>query len=377
MFALRIVLILWLDLALTPRARADDGVIIDPYFRSGIVAIQGALERRDLPGLKYEWLLYTLFNKSTGVPITYVRVACLFLEQTSLFDSVSTLGNQPLSITTEFAAKNDHPWVDGALFQIAAPADTLLKNRSGYRIFLINPDADVIEASVSAAQIKEQLAAIDSVMAGLPPKAKNGSDLGITFIPDSLPMPGGAGLIITQVAAGSPAASAGLQVGDIIETVGDLAVNNSHDLERSLDASEGSQVAVVTLRHMTQETTLSIPVRSEWRPPDGAYTKIDPDDPNASSDLGIRFVPFSVLDSSAVGAIVTEAQSGGPGDKAGVRAGDIILTITRSAVKGDIHQALEKLRGVRAAVMVVLRGRTVLKMNVRFDGGHGDRTPPR
>jgi putative serine protease PepD len=71
---------------------------------------------------------------------------------------------------------------------------------------------------------------------------------------DSLGVDHGAG--IGQVQQGSPAAQAGLKVGDIITKVGDVAINNTGDLTTALTKyGPGTKVTVTFYRGNSQQTT--------------------------------------------------------------------------------------------------------------------------
>jgi serine protease Do len=68
-------------------------------------------------------------------------------------------------------------------------------------------------------------------------------------------VPAGQGVIIVKVAEDSPAATAGLQVGDVIARMGDKTIADSADVQRGLDFYEpGETVAFEIIRNATPQT---------------------------------------------------------------------------------------------------------------------------
>lgn len=69
------------------------------------------------------------------------------------------------------------------------------------------------------------------------------------------------GALITQIMAGSPAANAGLKLGDIIIGINDKDVNSAEDMVQAIHASEiGKKAKVTYWRNGKQQTTELIPV---------------------------------------------------------------------------------------------------------------------
>lgn len=68
-------------------------------------------------------------------------------------------------------------------------------------------------------------------------------------------VPAGQGVIIVKVARDSPAAKAGLQVGDVIARMGDKTIADSADVQRGLEFYEpGETVAFEIIRNATPQT---------------------------------------------------------------------------------------------------------------------------
>ena len=61
---------------------------------------------------------------------------------------------------------------------------------------------------------------------------------------------GGSGALVAEVSPGSPAADAGLEIGDIVVAVDDQPINGSEGLVGVVrDHSPGDQVAIVVVRN--------------------------------------------------------------------------------------------------------------------------------
>jgi len=61
------------------------------------------------------------------------------------------------------------------------------------------------------------------------------------------------GLLVTSVQPGSPAAAAGVQVGDVITSVGSMPVRTKEDLAKALDAAPADAV-MLNLNRGDQKT---------------------------------------------------------------------------------------------------------------------------
>jgi serine protease Do len=58
----------------------------------------------------------------------------------------------------------------------------------------------------------------------------------------------GEGVIVTRVASGSPAANAGIQPGDLIQSVNRKTVNTANDFEKAIAATKGNKVLLLVKR---------------------------------------------------------------------------------------------------------------------------------
>lgn len=166
------------------------------------------------------------------------------------------------------------------------------------------------------------------------------------------------GALVGDVQEGSPAASAGLQRGDVIVEVDGKGVADSRALRMMMaEAAPGSKVRLSIVRgegHVQIDATLGeVPSdeRQAGGPKRGAIGGAGLDLAPLTPDLARRLD----MPEGAPGAVVTRVAPGTRAAEAGIRPGDVIQEIDRAPVKSpnDVKRALEDKR--RAHVLLVWR----------------------
>jgi serine protease Do len=79
----------------------------------------------------------------------------------------------------------------------------------------------------------------------------------------SVGLPERAGLLVRTVAEGSPAADAGLKVGDLLVAAGGVPIASVDDLHRAMDAARASNDLTLDLVRGTDEHTVSVRFASD------------------------------------------------------------------------------------------------------------------
>ncbi len=211
---------------------------------------------------------------------------------------------------------------------------------------MVNPSTFIRRALVTAAVLLASSAAL-----GFSQSASSGST----------GHPSEPGVLVVSVQAGSPAEKAGITRGDIILDINGAAVNTQRDLrEAILPHTQGDSVSV-TLRHGDAQKTLSVALEQR----------------NGRAYLGVLLFPegrrlgmsgpgAGLPWDVAQGAFVARVASGGPADKAGIRRGDVILSV--DGVPVDAEHSLSSLIQDRNV------GDTVT-LSVRAFGHSKDATP--
>lgn len=179
------------------------------------------------------------------------------------------------------------------------------------------------------------------------------------------------GALVAAVAPDSPAAKAGLQPGDVVQSVGGTAVANPHDLARTMAATKPGEATQVALLRDGAARTLQVQVAALPE----QQAKAD-ESPAGAGGQGIglalaRLTPQVrsrlELPEGAEGAVVAEVKPDSPAQKAGLRQGDVVTGVgsravttpeeaaasIRSAAKGGKGLALRVLRDGQARFVAV------------------------
>jgi M6 family metalloprotease-like protein len=144
-------------------------------------------------------------------------------------------------------------------------------------------------------------------------------------------------LIVADVAADSPAAKAGLQKDDVIVKVADKEVNNADVFRELLLAHKpGDKVKLAILRQdKPQELTATLAATSRpMRNDRGAFPggRVPLGTPDISGPtIGLRLDDGNEKEGAAVRRVV----AGLPADKAGLKVGDVVLTLEGKAVVNE------------------------------------------
>lgn len=162
------------------------------------------------------------------------------------------------------------------------------------------------------------------------------------------------GAVVAQVIRGSPADEADLEPGDIITAVDGQPVSNAADMRNKIGLLRVGERAELTVLREGRTLTLAVTLRG----PEVAAVGPGP----AGSRLrGVVLGPLteeSSLFGQAEGVLVVEVERGNPAWRAGLRPGDVIVSINRQPV-----------RTLRDVVDVVEQGGRFLLLDVRREDG--------
>ena len=146
--------------------------------------------------------------------------------------------------------------------------------------------------------------------------------------------PSSSELIVTGIEPGSPAASAGFSVGDVVTKVGSIRTTDGVDLERSLLGRDpGTPVDIEFVRSGVERTTrLTIASRGNVRSvvPRQMATAVPTADP-VWTTLGLRVRPVDAFRLSQIGSnyrggmVVTQVRPGSPAERNSVQPGDVLV----------------------------------------------------
>ena len=156
------------------------------------------------------------------------------------------------------------------------------------------------------------------------------------------------GVLVAEVLSGGPAFAGGLKDGDIIRTYDGEEVKNTQELIKRVSRTEvGKKVEVGVTR---EKKALSLLVEIGERPTSLAELRGLPE-PTAWRGLEVSEISpelarrFNLTETK--GVVVTNVEVGSPADEAGLREGDVINEIDRTAVESlsDYNRCISKAKG--------------------------------
>jgi serine protease Do len=168
------------------------------------------------------------------------------------------------------------------------------------------------------------------------------------------------GAIVTQVEVNSPAAKAGLKVGDLISALNGKEISDASSLQVAVGQTHPG--TTIKLQVMRDGKGMELPVTLEKM---GARDKGE--DESASSETGKPRWGLGLADitpdvrqqlrggSELKGAVIERVLPGSPADNAGLRPGDVILSVNRHEVQSvaDVQKNLGSIPKGQDALLLV------------------------
>ena len=169
----------------------------------------------------------------------------------------------------------------------------------------------------------------------------------------ALHLPSSAGALVASVQPDSPAQRAGLQPGDVIQSVNGTPVKDPREL--AVDVADVKPGSSATLGVLRDGETRTVQVTLAALPSDGQQADAASDgDAGRGMGMGLALAPISPelrdqlnLSPRVHGAVVAEVQPGSPADQAGLQSGDVVVGVANKAV-GSPEEAVSAIRAARA-----------------------------
>jgi serine protease Do len=167
------------------------------------------------------------------------------------------------------------------------------------------------------------------------------------------------GVLISDVVKGSPAEKAGLLRGDVILRFEDKEIENAHKLSQLAAVTPPDTMAKIDLLRNGKAETISLKVGTM---PEEEQKIISPEE---KSDWGMMVQELTPqlaqqlgLDPGTTGVVISNIKEGSPAAEAGLRPGDLITEVNRTAVKNlnNYQQALKKAKSGENLLLLVKRG---------------------
>jgi serine protease Do len=193
---------------------------------------------------------------------------------------------------------------------------------------------------------------------------------------DSLGLDEPRGALVADVIKDSPAQSAGLKRGDVIEAYNNRPIKNSQELPLMVgETPVGHKVALEIIRDRTvREMTVTItPSHEEEIEKALSAEEHAPAQSGAQFGLKVEDLTSQVARQLGItersGVVITEVQPGSSADEAGLRTHDVILEVNRLAVK-DVHGYEQVLaaHGSNSVLLLIQRGGSTLFVPLKGQG---------
>lgn len=142
------------------------------------------------------------------------------------------------------------------------------------------------------------------------------------------------GVIITQVMKNSPAEKAGLKAGDIIIAVNGKKVEDPNDLQKYIMRTMPGKKVIITIVRDKEKKDIEVIVGSWDDDIDtGNLQELEVKYGLIVKDITPQIVEKYRLPKVPYGVIVYGVKFGSPADEAGLRSGDIIMSVNRQPVR--------------------------------------------
>ena len=167
------------------------------------------------------------------------------------------------------------------------------------------------------------------------------------------------GVLVTDVVKASPAANAGIVPGDVITGVEDKEIESIEAFQQALEDHRVGENAKVKIFRKGREGVCNVVFKEN----PAATNSLGVEVKRISAELGRKYYLY-VED----GVVITSVASGSPAEKAGLRPGDVIQQINRSATfsEEDFENALQNFSDQGRLVLRVIRGQTVNLLLVKL-----------
>ncbi len=166
------------------------------------------------------------------------------------------------------------------------------------------------------------------------------------------------GVLISDVVKGSPSEEAGLLRGDVMLRFDDKEIENAHKLSQMAAATPPNSRVKIDLFRNGKEQTILLKVGAM---PEEEQKIVSPEE---QSDWGMMVQELTPqlaqqlgLESGTTGVVISDIKEGSPAAEAGLRSGDLITEVNRTAIKNlnDYQQALQKVKKGDNVLLLIKR----------------------
>jgi serine protease Do len=166
------------------------------------------------------------------------------------------------------------------------------------------------------------------------------------------------GVLVSDVVKDSPADKAGLLSGDVILRFDGKEIENAHKLSQLVAETAPNTLIKIGLLRNGKEKTLSLKIGTM---PEEAQKSISPQKENDWGMMVQELTPQLAqqldLKPGTTGVVISDISEGSPAAEAGLRPGDLITEVNRTAIKNlsDYQQALQQVKTGENLLLLVKR----------------------
>ena len=166
------------------------------------------------------------------------------------------------------------------------------------------------------------------------------------------------GVLVSDVVKDSPADKAGLLRGDVILRFDGKEIENAHKLSQLVAETAPNTLIKIGLLRNGKEKTLSLKIGTM---PEEAQKSISPQKENDWGMMVQELTPQLAqqldLKPGTTGLVISDISEGSPAAEAGLRPGDLITEVNRTAIKNlsDYQQALQQVKTGENLLLLVKR----------------------
>jgi serine protease Do len=180
-------------------------------------------------------------------------------------------------------------------------------------------------------------------------------------IADSLGLKKAEGALVAEPQAGSPAAKAGIEAGDVITAVNGQDVKDARDLAKRIGATAPGTSVNLAVVHKGEQKTVSVTLGELPKRQQEARANSDERSGTAVPHLGLTLAPAgNVAGAGSKGVVVTDVDPAGAAAERGFRTGDVILDVGGKSVStpSEVRTALQDVaaQGKHSVLMRIQSG---------------------
>jgi serine protease Do len=191
------------------------------------------------------------------------------------------------------------------------------------------------------------------------------------------------GALVASVTPNSPAATAGIQQGDVILNAGGQPIKAVHDLPRLVAAAPIGRKMDLTVRRNGKELSLAATIAEMPENPQQVAAAA-PRSVEEATSLGLRLSSISPelrrqlrIAKDVEGVVVTKVAGDSPADSLGIRPGDVIVSVDQQPARTPLQAAAELKEAAAKGNVLLLLNRNGANEFVGLSvNGTGSSSPP-